>query len=173
VVVLATLLGIFLAFAITVFIVRPLLRMAGLLDQLAAEGPAERAPFFPGGRNEVNAMANHKAPFIDWQRVNIREADACERLQQLVNSPDASVELPEAQVELRQLVAARKNLVPAQYQNAHQLIDRILDITETLLEDPRPGANEVALNTIRYSARSVRTLLLMASAREIWKRGGH
>ena len=180
VVVLATLLGIFLAFAITVSIVRPLLRMAGLLDQLASEEPAERVPFFPGGRDEVNAMAgsvnamaDHKARFIDWWKATMREADACERLQQLVNSPDASAELSEAQVELRQSVAARKDLLQEQFQSMHQLIDRILERTETLLEDARPGANEVALNTIRYSARSVQTLLLMASAPEIWKRGVH
>jgi len=177
VVVLATLLGIFLAIAITVSIVRPLLRMAGLLDQLASEEPAERVPFFPGGRNEVNAMAgsvnamaDHKARFIDWWKATMREADACERLQELFNSPDAAVELQEAKAELRQSVAERKELLQDQYQNMHQLTDRILERTETLLEDARPGATEVALNTIRYSARSVQTLLLMASAPEIWKR---
>ena len=51
--------------------------------------------------------------------------------------------------------------------------DCILERAETLLEDSRPGANEVALSTIRYSAGSVHTLLLMASEREIWKRGSH
>ena len=178
VVVIATLLGIFLAFAITVSIVRPLLRMAGLLDQLASEEPAERVPFFSGGRDEVNAMAgsvnamaDHKARFIDWWKATMREADACERLQELVTSPNASAELTEAKAELRQSVAARKELLQEQYQNMHQLIDRILERTEALLEDARPGATEVALNTIRYSARSVQTLLLMASAPEIWKRG--
>jgi len=46
----------------------------------------------------------------------------------------------------------------------HQQIDRIIERTETLLEEARPGSTEVALNTIRYSARSVQTLLLMASS---------
>lgn len=178
VVVLATLLGIFLAYTITVSIIRPLLRMAGLLDQLAAEEPAERVGFFPGGRDEinamagsVNAMADHKARFIKWWKVTMREADACERLQELVNNTDAAAELPDAQAELRASIVARRELLQEQYQNMHQLIDRILERTETLLEDARPGATEVSLNTIRYSARSVQTQLLMASAPETWRRG--
>lgn len=51
--------------------------------------------------------------------------------------------------------------------------DCIMERTETLLEDSRPDANEAARNTIRYSAGSVQTLLLMASVREMWKRGSH
>jgi HAMP domain-containing protein/CHASE3 domain sensor protein len=180
VVVLATLLGIFLAFTITVSIVGPLLRMAGLLDQLASEEPAERVPFFSGGRDEVNAMAgsvnamaDHKARFIDWWKATMREADACGRLQELVKNQGGSAQLTEAKAELRQSVGARRELLQEQYQNMHQLIDRILERTETLLQDARPGATEVALNTVRYSARTVQTLLLMASAPEIWKRGAH
>jgi HAMP domain-containing protein len=178
VVVLATLLGIFLTFTITASIVRPVLRMAGLLDQLASEEPPERVPFFPGGRDEinamagsVNAMADHKARFIGWWKATMSEADACERLQELLNSPDASAELSDARAELRQSVVARKELLQEQYQNMHQLIDRILERTETLLEDARSGATEVALNNIRYSARSVQTQLLMVSAPELSKNG--
>ena len=51
--------------------------------------------------------------------------------------------------------------------------DCILERTETLLEDSGPGTDEVVLNTICYSAGSVHTLLLMASERELWKRGSH
>jgi len=173
VVVLATALGVFLAFAITVSIVRPLLRMAGLLDQLASEEPAERVPFFAGGRDEVNAMAgsvnamaDHKARFISWWKATMREADACERLQQLLNGPASSQEFSEARSELRESVGARRELLKEQFQNMHQLNDRIIERAETLLEDARPGAAEVALNTIRYSARSAQTLLVMASAPE-------
>jgi methyl-accepting chemotaxis protein len=171
VVVLATLLGVVLAVTITMSIVRPLLRMAGLLDQLAAEEPAERVPFFSGGRDEVNAMAgsvnamaDHKARFIDWWKATMREADACERLQELVSVSGDVAECTEARAELRESVGARKELLQEQYQNMHQQIDRIIERTETLLEEARPGSTEVALNTIRYSARSVQTLLLMASS---------
>ena len=173
VVVLATALGIFLAVAITVSIVRPLQRMAGLLDQLAAEEPAERMPFFPGGRDEVNAMAgsvnamaDHKARFINWWKATMREADACERLHELLKGPASSPEMTEAREELRESVQSRRELLKDQYQNMHQMNDRIIERAETLLEDARPGATEVALNTIRYSARTVQTLLAMASTPE-------
>lgn len=168
--VVATLLGIFLAFAITLSIVRPLLRMAGLLDRLAAEQPADRVPFFPGGRDEVNlmagsvnAMADHKAGFIDWWKATMREADACERLQELMQQPQESDERRQVEEELRQAALAREELLREQHQSIHQLVDRIIDKAEALLEDARPGSNEVALNTIRYSARSVQTKLEMVS----------
>lgn len=173
VVVLATLLGIFLAYSIILSIVYPVLRMAGLLDQLAFEEPAERVPFYPAGRDEinsmagsVNAMADHKKRFIDWWKASMREADACERMQELMQKPDSMTELPEAEAELRRAFESRKELLREQHQHMHQLVDRVVDKAETLLEDARPGATEVSLNTIRYSARSMQTILAMASAPE-------
>jgi methyl-accepting chemotaxis protein len=178
VVVVATLLGVFLAFSITVSIVRPMRRMAGLLDRLASEQPADRVPFFPGGRDEVNlmagsvnAMADHKAGFIDWWKATMREADACERLQELMRQPRALDERLQVEEELRQSVLARKELLREQHQSIHRLVDRIIDRAEVLLEDARPGSNEVALNTIRYSARSVQTKLEMVSGLEIGQKG--
>ena len=171
VVVLASVLGVFLAVTITISIVRPLLRMAGLLDQLAAEEAAERVPFYPGGRDEVNAMAgsvnamaDHKARFIAWWKATMREADACDRLQELVQGDSKVVELSQAQLDLKESVAARRELLHDQYQTMHQYIDRIIERSDTLLEEARPGASEVALNTIRFAARSVQTLLVMTSA---------
>jgi methyl-accepting chemotaxis protein len=178
VVAVATLLGVFLAFSITVSIVRPMRRMAGLLDRLASEQPADRVPFFPGGRDEVNlmagsvnAMADHKAGFIDWWKATMREADACERLQELMRQPRALDERLQVEEELRQSVLARKELLREQHQSIHRLVDRIIDRAEVLLEDARPGSNEVALNTIRYSARSVQTKLEMVSGLEIGQKG--
>ncbi len=170
VVVIATLLGVFLAFSITASIVRPLRRMAGLLDRLAAEEPTERVRFFPGGRDEVNlmagsvnAMADHKAGFIAWWKATMREADACERLQELMQTPQAPAERAEAEEELQQALLARKELLQEQHREIHQLVDRIIDNAETLLEAARPGSQEVTLNTIRYSARSVQTKLEMVA----------
>ena len=171
VVVIATLLGVFLAFAITVSIVGPLLRMAGLLDRLAAEQPAERMAFFPGGRDEVNlmagsvnAMADHKAGFIDWWKATMREADACEKLQRLMRDSADSALLAEAGTELRESRWEKEELLQEQHHTIHQLVGRIIDKAEILLEDARPGSQEVGLNTIRYSARSIRTKLEMVSA---------
>ncbi len=172
VVVIATLLGLFLAYAITVSIVRPLLRMAGLLDRLAAEQPAERMPFFAGGRDEVNlmagsvnAMADHKAGFIDWWKATMREADACERLHGLMRDSADSAQLAEAQTELRDSRWAKEELLQEQHRSIHQLVGRIIDKAETLLEDARSGSQEVGLNTIRYSARAVQTRLEMVSGK--------
>ena len=170
VVVIATLLGIVLAVTLTFSIVRPLRRMAGLLDRLASEQPADRMPFFPGGRDEVNlmagsvnAMADHKAGFMDWWKATMREADACERLQDLMEQTEPSDEQREAAEELRQSLLAKKDLLHEQHQRIHQLVGWIIDRAETLLEHARPGADEVALNTIRYSARSAQTRLEMVS----------
>ncbi len=173
-VIIASVLGIFLAFAITLPIVRPLRRMAGLLDQVAAEEPAERIPFSPEGRDEVNAMAgsvnaiaDHKAGFIAWWKATVREADACERLRDLIGRPSSSVDRAEAEDELRQSLIARKELMREQHRKIHQLNEWIIERAEALLEHARPGSTEVALNTIRYSARSAQTLLMMASVPEI------
>jgi HAMP domain-containing protein len=127
VVVIATLLGLFLAYAITVSIVGPLLRMAGLLDRLAAEEPAERMPFFAGGRDEVNlmagsvnAMADHKAGFIDWWKATMREADACERLQDLVRDSADPAQLAEAQAELSDSRWEKEELLQEQHRSIYR-----------------------------------------------------
>jgi HAMP domain-containing protein len=176
VVIVAASLGIFLAIAITLPIVRPLRRMAGLLDQLAAEEPAERMPYFAGGRDEVNAMAgsvnaiaDHKAGFISWWKTSMSELDARQRLQELADKPDAAADHTEAEKELRQTVLARKELLQGQFQNMHQLTDRIIERTDVLLKHARPGSTQTALNTIRYSASAVQTLLVMVVAPELAK----
>ena len=145
---------------------------------ISMEQPADRVPFFPGGRDEVNlmagsvnAMADHKAGFIDWWKATMREADACERLQELMRQPRALDERLQVEEELRQSVLARKELLREQHQSIHRLVDRIIDRAEVLLEDARPGSNEVALNTIRYAARSVQTKLEMVSGLEIGQKG--
>ncbi len=84
---LASLLGVVSAIVITLSIAGPLRRMAGLLDLVAYEQPVERIASIPGGRDEVNAMAesvnamaDHKAHFLAWWRASMREAEACEQL---------------------------------------------------------------------------------------------
>jgi methyl-accepting chemotaxis protein len=173
--VVATLLGIFLAFAITLPIVRPLRKMAGLLDQLASEDPVEqRMPFFPEGRDEVNAMAgsvntmmDHKANFMDWWKAAMRETDACERLTELMRTPGSTADRKDAEQELMRAILARKELLWEQYHKVHQLNDWIVDRVEGLLRDAPPKRSETALNTIRYSAKAVRTIMEMASAPKI------
>ena len=170
VVAVATGLGIFLVFAITLPIVRPLRKMVGLLDQLASEVPTERVPYYPGGRDEVNAMAgsvnamaDHKAGFIAWWKASMSEADACGRLEKLMEEKLTGEECRQAADEIRDSVAARRRILSEQYHKVHRLNGHILEKTDELLEDMPSGPRETALNGIRYSAKSVQTILEMAS----------
>jgi methyl-accepting chemotaxis protein len=78
--------------------------MAGLLDQVAYEEPIERIPTVPGGRDEVNAMAqsvnamaDHKAHFLDWWKSSMREAEAFEQASAQPDSVEAREELEQSQ----------------------------------------------------------------------------
>ncbi len=177
IVALATLLGILLTIAITYTIAHPLRKMSGLLDQVAAEEPAERMPFYPGGRDEVNAMAgsvnaiaDHKTRFIAWWKASMREADAYASIEKLISEPHAIEFRHEAEDELRQAVKARKQLLWRQFDKLYQLSDQIVDSAKQLLQDYGQGTAQDELNRIRYSARSMQAILEMASAPEILQR---
>lgn len=166
----ATLLGIALAILITTSIARPLRAMAGLLDRLAAEQPTERMPYLPGGRDEVNlmagsvnAIADHKIGFMDWWKAAMSEADACERLQELLKQTSSTEARWQAEKELRHSIRARHQLLLEQHESMHQLLGRIIDRVDIMRKGVHSGANEVALNTVRYLARSMQTKLEMLS----------
>ena len=101
----------------------------------------------------------------------MREADACVRVEELIAQSAATEDSEQAYDELRQAVLARKEQRWKQYNKMHGLVERIIDSAEELLAHARPGNTEIALNTIRYSARSVQTTLEMASTPETRKRG--
>lgn len=97
----APVLGFLLALLITALIVRPVRRMADLLDRLTRENPRERIATDPAGRDEVNAMGiavntllDHKARFFDWWRSSMQEAIACREL------GDAKTDQEQAQAAL-------------------------------------------------------------------------
>ena len=115
-------------------------------------------------------MADHKADLIAWWKATMREVDACERLRELMQTPHSTADRPEAEDELRQSILARKELLWEQYQNMHQFVERIIKSAEGLLKHARPGQTQNALQTMHYSARSMQTILEMASAPEICKR---
>jgi hypothetical protein len=89
----------------------------------------------------------------------------------LIRQPRSSDERLQVEEELRQSVLARQELLREQHESIHQLVDRIIDRTDVLLEHAHPGSSEVALNAIRYSARSVQTKLEMVSGLEIGQKG--
>jgi HAMP domain-containing protein len=107
---LAALLGVVSALVITLSITRPLRRMAGLLDEVAYEQPIGRIAVVPGGRDEVNAMAEsvntlaeHKSHFLDWWKASVRSSEAAERAA-LEGSDPALAEWSEAR-QARQALA--------------------------------------------------------------------
>ncbi len=61
----------------------------------------------------------------------------------------------------------QKALLWEQYRKMHQLTERVIDKAESLLQRARPGSAKIALNTIRYSARSAQTILQVALTPEI------
>ncbi len=84
----ASVLGVVIALVITRRITRPVLRIAGFLDQLAMEDPTERIPTRAGSRDEIDAMAasvnqlaDNKARLLAWWKASMAEMTAAkERL---------------------------------------------------------------------------------------------
>ncbi|WP_296804630.1 HAMP domain-containing protein [Thiocapsa sp.] len=106
----ATLLGAVFAVMITSRIVRPVRRIAGLLDRMTTETPRERIPTVPGARDEIDAMAaslnvlaDHKSTFVNWWRSAMREAVALRDL----HAASETSECARAAGELRLAVDAR------------------------------------------------------------------
>ncbi len=82
IVAIASMMGIFFAWLITVRIRRPLHRIAGALGRLAHGDPANRIPHW-GDRDEVDAMAgavnrmmDHTERLIKWSMVSMREDES-------------------------------------------------------------------------------------------------
>ena len=175
IVALASFLGIFFALAITLRIVRPLRRMAGLLDQLAYEESTDRMPFVSGGRDEVNAMAesvntmaDHKAHFIAWWKTSMQEADACRKLEESLQemcqgAGGSSGALREARAEFEEAVTEKRKRLTEQHQSIHRFNDRIIDHTERLLGESILGKTEQDVRDIQHSAKSIRNVVDMLS----------
>jgi HAMP domain-containing protein len=115
----ATLLGAFFAVMITSKIVRPVRKIAWLLDRMTTETPRERIPTVPGARDEIDAMAaslnvlaDHKSTFVNWWRSAMREAVALRDL----HAAGEAKECARAAAELRLAVVAR--------------LERILDLRD-------------------------------------------
>ncbi len=90
VVLVAALLGIFFAIAITGRITRPLALIGGVLGKLAHSDPIERIPQ-AGGRNEISAMAGavntlleQRERLVAWSMATMREDES--RLRKVVDS---------------------------------------------------------------------------------------
>jgi len=161
IVICASLLGTFLAAAITLRIVRPVRQMAGLLDRLTHENPTERMPTVEKARDELNAMAeslntmaDHKATFVHWWQASMKEAIALRDLQDARTSADrqeAASELRTAAIsKVQQLNAIRGQLLRQVY--------RVLEAANQI----KSGHHRVVrkpTQTILDSAHRIATLL--------------
>lgn len=98
-------LGVLFTWLITRWISRPVRRMAGILDQLALEDPVERLVVVPGGRDEINAMAesvnrmaDHKRHLLAWWSASLADLAA----QEARAGAEPRQEAPPARERMRQ-----------------------------------------------------------------------
>ncbi len=168
----ATLLGALFAALVVTRISRPLRRMAGLLDQLAFEEPAERIAALPGGRDEVNAMArsvntmaDHKGRFLDWWKGSMRENDACRRLRVMLagGGPegDARKELNDAVRDREKAAEARYALYRENHRRIGELNSEVVARSDELLSVEPEGRVWLAAGSVRQAARSIDSILRM------------
>jgi len=151
--------GTLFAVLITARIVRPVRRMAGMLDRLTRENPDERMPVDPHGRDEVNAMAialntlaAHKATFSNWWRTSMQEAIAL-RDRHLAQTDE---ERADAEQQLRDAAASKQRQIDAIHHQLHEQAERVGAIAERL-DARRCGDRESA--DLRDAARDIRTLI--------------
>lgn len=171
IVTLAILLGILFAVAFTLSIARPLRRMAGLLDQLAYDVPVERVSVLPGGRDEVNAMAqsvnamaDHKARFIAWWKKTMREAEGVQKVQ----TADDSQQHEDAEHELQDARKGKEELLRDMHQEIRAHTNVIVENAELLLKMHPHGTRYDETKQVEQSGKSVLTLLdMMQSERPV------
>jgi len=169
----ATLLGIFFAISITLRIVRPLRSMAGILDKLAYEEPGERLPFFPEGRDEVNlmagsvnTMADNKSQFISWWKSSMQEATACGNLESVLTESTNNPVRRNAEKEFRNALSERHSLMFDQYRKLNSLNRKVIEQADSLQNEGHVGQTQTSINAIRYSSRSIRTIIEMITFQE-------
>lgn len=166
---LAALLGIISVVTVTRRIARPLRSMAGLLDRVAYEEPMERIPVIPGGRDEVNAMAesvnamaDHKAHFLAWWKSSMREADSLGKLRDAVaGAPGGDTALQEAEREVEAARQAKADLVHDSYRELAAHSHRIIDNAERLLAAKPRGQRFDETKAVEQSGKNILAIVDM------------
>jgi len=173
IVAIACILGIYFAINITLSIVKPLRKMAILLEKLTYTELIKKMPFQAGGRDEVNAMAgslntlaDHRRRFISWWQNSMNEAESCEQLQGMLeqlSNQEAEEIIPEFEkikVELKEALSIKKSLLSDEYQQIRACNDDILEKSAMLnhVSVSRGDIDEGA-NAIRYSAEIIHKTL--------------
>lgn len=182
VVVAAIALGIFFAIMITRHIVRPMRRMAVLLEQLTYTELVDPLPHVKGGRDEINDMAGylntlaeHRNRFIHWWESSMNEAEACKQLRQILQSADkqdpaAAIEIDNLKADLLDALSTKKILISNEFKEVNKQAETILDAS-AMLQHPSISRGEVDKQgkVIHYAAELIRKSLHMLSREKIDK----
>jgi len=173
VVIIASLLGVFLAIYITLNIVKPLRKMAELLEKLTYTELIEKMPYQENGRDEINAMAgslnilaDHRKRFIKWWQNSMNETEACEQLEGMLNklSSEDVTELQKLKAELKEALSVKKSLLSKEYQEIRKCNEQILEQSARINHvSVSRGVVEEGANAIRYSAELIHKTLDMLS----------
>lgn len=180
----AALLGVVAVVIVTRRIARPLRRMAGLLDQVAYEEPMERIAVIPGGRDEVNAMAesvnamaDHKAHFLAWWKTSMREAESLRKLRDsTAKTPGGRAALAAdreaAEYELQAAQQAKADLLHHMYREIAGHTRSIVDHAERLLETHPHGDKFDETKAVEQSGKKVLAIVDMLLGHEKAGSGG-
>ena len=167
IVLIALVLGIFLAAAITARIVRPVREMAGLLDRLTHENIVERIATHPNGRDEINdmaeslnTMADHRATFVHWWKTSMDEAIALRD----IHSAQSDSARDEATDELRQAAVEKVQRLNSLSGQMRKHSARVLEIAAALRSSSHGARDDKRAETLEHAAYGIDTLLSVTEA---------
>ena len=176
-VVIGTVLGFIFAFNITIRIVRPLRKMAAVLEKLTYSEYIEKMPYQPGGRDEVNDMAgslnilcDHRKNFIDWWKNSMNETETCQQLEKIIGhlsdkDQDYSEELKQIKADLVDLLAEKKQLLSKEYQEIKDYNFDIINQSALISHASIPRNDmDKAATSINYNANLIQKKLAMLSS---------
>ena len=161
-------LAILFALAITTRIVRPVRQMAGLLDDLAYGTPTRRIPTVPGGRDEINAMAeslnalaDHRKNFIDWWKTSMNEMMA----QRDLDSAGTHAARDEASRDLQAAAMAKARQLDAIRDRLREQVETVVDVSRRWRVAPR-SIDEDDAKSLEHAALGMATLLEVVAVDE-------
>ncbi|MET0012381.1 MAG: hypothetical protein ABW085_13460 [Sedimenticola sp.] len=176
VVVFAIALGVLFSIYLTNHIVRPMRKMADLLEQLTYTELVDPVRHVEGGRDEINMMAGylntlveHRNRFVDWWKSSMDESIACEQLKGLIENParessDMNNEIQSAKQDLIEALSGKKTLISREFEEMKDHAEEILNASAHL-RHPSVSRGDVDEQgkRIHYSAEMMKKSLSMLS----------
>ncbi|MES9960578.1 MAG: hypothetical protein ABW089_09095 [Sedimenticola sp.] len=176
VVVFAIALGVLFSIYLTNHIVRPMRKMADLLERLTYTELVDPVHHVEGGRDEINTMAGylntlveHRNRFVNWWKRSMDEAIACEQLKGLIENParessDMNREIQNAKQDLIEALSGKKMLISREFEEMKDHAEEILNASAHL-QHPSISRGDVDEQgkRIHYSAEMMKKSLSMLS----------